>query len=61
MRESPQLYGAIDEAAEMVMPSLGKGAKKTLEAILETDAAEYKIKSFLEPTLRGKIVYTEDI
>ena len=61
MRESPQLYGAIDEAAEMVMPSLGKGAKKPLEAILETDAAEYKIKSFLEPTLRGKIVYTEDI
>lgn len=61
MRESPQLYGAIDEAAEMVMPSLGKGAKKTLEAILETDAAEYKIKSFLEPTLRGKIVYTGDV
>lgn len=61
MRESPQLYGAIDEAAEMVMPSLGKGVKKTLEAILETDAAEYKIKSFLEPTLKGKIVYTGDI
>lgn len=58
IRESPQLYGAIDEAAEMIMPSLGKGAKKTLETILETDAAEYKIKSFLEPTLRGKIVYT---
>lgn len=61
MRESPQLYGAIDEAAEMVAPSLGKGAKKTLEAILETDAAEYKIKSFLEPTLRGKIIYTKDM
>lgn len=61
MRESPQLYGAIDEAAEMVMPSLGKGARKTLETILETDAAEYKIKSFLEPTLKGRIVYTGNI
>ncbi len=56
MRESPQLYGAIDEAAEMMLPSAGKTARKTLEAILETDAAEYKIKSFLEPTLKGKIV-----
>lgn len=56
IRESPGLYGAIDEAAEMVMPAFGKGVKKTLEAILETDAAEYKIKSFLEPTLKGRIV-----
>lgn len=56
IRESPELYGALDEAAEMVMPSLGKAAGNAVEAILETDAAEYKIKSFLEPTLRGKPV-----
>lgn len=56
LRESPQLYGAIDEAAETVLPTLGKGMQKTLEAILESDAAEYKIKSFLEPTLKGRIV-----
>lgn len=56
IRESPGLYGAIDDAAEMMMPAFGKGVKKTLEAILETDAAEYKIKSFLEPTLKGRIV-----
>ena len=56
LRESPQLYGAIDEAAEMTLPSLGNVVQKTLEAILESDAAEYKIKSFLEPTLNGRIV-----
>lgn len=56
IRESPQLYGAIDEAAEMIVPSIGKVARKTIETLLETDAAEYRIKSFLEPTLRGKIV-----
>ncbi|MDE7278899.1 MAG: serine hydrolase, partial [Oscillospiraceae bacterium] len=56
LRESPQLYGAIDEAAEIMLPSLGKGVQKTLEAILESDVAEYKIKSFLEPTLNGRIV-----
>lgn len=56
IRESPQLYGALDEAAEMVMPSLGKAAGKAVETILETDIAEYKIKSFLEPTLKGKLV-----
>lgn len=55
LRELPQLYSAIDEAAETVLPTLGKGAQKTLEAILESDAAEYKIKSFLEPTLKGRI------
>ncbi|MCM1023546.1 MAG: beta-lactamase family protein [Prevotella sp.] len=59
MRESPQLYGAIDEAAETVLPSLGKGARRTIEAILETDAAEYKIKSFLEPTLKGRIISSD--
>lgn len=56
IRESPELYGALDEAAEMVMPSLGKAAGNAVEAILETDAAEYKIKSFLEPTLKGKLI-----
>ncbi len=56
LRESPELYGAMDEAAEAMMPSLGKTVKKTVKAILETDAAEYKIKSFLEPTLKGKLL-----
>ncbi len=56
IRESPQLYGVLDEAAEAVAPSLGKAAKKTMQAILETDIAEYKIKSFLEPTLKGKLI-----
>ena len=56
IRESPQLYGALDEAADMVMPMIGKSIQKTFEAILETDVAEYKIKSFLEPTLKGKFI-----
>ena len=56
IRESPQLYGALDEIADMVMPMVGKNMQKTFEAILETDVAEYKIKSFLEPTLRGKFI-----
>ncbi len=55
MRESPQLYSALDEAAEIVKPYIGKTAEKAVDAILETDIAEYKIKSFLEPTLRGKM------
>lgn len=56
IRENPQMYGALDEAAEMVVPSLGKGAKKTFDAILGSDIAEYKIKSFIEPTLKGRLV-----
>lgn len=56
IRESPQLYSALDEAAEMAVPSLGKTVGKAVEAILETDVAEYKIKSFLEPTLKGKLI-----
>lgn len=56
IRESPQLYEAFDEAAEMIMPKLGKTVQKTVSAILETDVAEYKIKSFLEPTLKGKFL-----
>lgn len=55
IRESPQMYGAIEEAVEMVMPSLRKSTKKTFDAILGSDMAEYKIKSFIEPTLKGRL------
>ncbi len=55
LRESPQLYGALDEAAGMIMPSLKDSTKKTVETILETDIAEYKLKSFLEPTIKGTL------
>lgn len=56
VRESPELYKAIDDAAEgMIMPSLGEKFRKTIEVVLETDIAEYKIKSFLEPNIRGEV------
>lgn len=56
VRESPELYSAIEDAEEMlIMPSLGGTLRKTIEAILETDIAGYKIKSFLEPNINGEI------
>ena len=55
VRESPELYDAMDDAAEMLMPALSDKLKKTFEAILETDIAGYKIKSFLEPNIRGEV------
>ena len=56
VRESPELYSAIEDAEEMlIMPSLGDTLRKTLEAVLETDVAGYKIKSFLEPNVRGEV------
>ena len=54
LRETPALYGAIDELASLAVPDMGKGVRKTLESILESDAADYRIKSFIEPTLIGK-------
>lgn len=54
IRESPSLYQALDEASLLAVPQLGNGLRKTLEAILETDIADYKIKSFIEPTIAGK-------
>jgi len=54
IRESPSLYQALDEAALLAVPQLGNGLRRTLEAVLETDIADYKIKSFIEPTIMGK-------
>ena len=54
IRESPALYQALDEASLLAVPQLGNGLRRTLEAVLETDIADYKIKSFIEPTISGK-------
>ena len=55
LREIPELYSAISDASGMFLPALGNTVRKTLEAVMETDIAEYKIKNFLEPNIRGKI------
>ena len=55
VRESPELYDAMEDAEGMLMPSLGGTLRKTLEAVLETDIAGYKIKSFLEPNIHGEV------
>lgn len=55
LREIPELYSAINDASDMFFPALGDTVRKTLEAVMETDIAEYKIKNFLEPNIRGKI------
>lgn len=54
MRESPSLYHALDEASALAVPQLGDNLRRTLESVLETDIADYKIKSFIEPTISGK-------
>lgn len=54
IRENPQLYGAIDEIAALTSANINESIRKTLGNLLETDAASYKIKSFIEPTLQGK-------
>ena len=54
IRESPALYQALDDASLLAVPQLGNGLRRTLEAVLETDIADYKIKSFIEPTISGK-------
>lgn len=55
IREIPELYNAIDDAAGMLLPTLGDKFRKTFEAVMETDMAEYKIKHFLEPDIKGEI------
>lgn len=52
-RDSPALYGAIDEAAEVLLPILSGTAQRVLDAALETDIAGYQIRKFLEPTIKG--------
>ncbi len=54
IRESPQLYSAIDEISELTSVNMGENIRKALGNILESDAASYRIKSFIEPTLQGK-------
>lgn len=53
-RESPTLYSALDEASVLTKPQLGNTLRRTLEAVLESDIADYKIKSFIEPNIEGK-------
>lgn len=53
VRESPQLYNALDEVSLLAASQLGTGLQRTLEAVLETDIADYKIKNFIEPTIEG--------
>ncbi|MBQ8176730.1 MAG: serine hydrolase [Oscillospiraceae bacterium] len=55
IRESPKLYGALDEISALAAPQLGSNIRRTIEAVLETDIADYKIKSFIEPTIRGSL------
>ncbi|MBP1561743.1 MAG: serine hydrolase [Oscillospiraceae bacterium] len=56
VRESPRLYDALDEGLEVFLPTLGSAARKTVAAVLETEAADSKIRNILEPTLKGKFV-----
>ncbi len=50
LRESPELYSAADDLTALT----SDGVKRTLNSLLENDIADYKIKSFIEPTLFGK-------
>ncbi len=54
VRENPKLYNALDEVSMLTASQLGNGLRRTLEAVLETDIAGYKIKSFIEPTIEGR-------
>ncbi|MBQ3162873.1 MAG: serine hydrolase [Oscillospiraceae bacterium] len=56
VRENPKLYSALDEISALTVNDIGDGMRRTLENILESDAAGYRIKSFVEPTLEGKYV-----
>lgn len=56
IRENPKLYRALDEISSLTVNDIGEGMRRTLENILESDAAEYRIKSFIEPTLDGKYI-----
>lgn len=56
VRESPKLYDAMDELSALTVTDISDGLRKRLESILESDAAGYKVKSFVEPTLEGKYI-----
>ncbi len=55
VREDPELYTAIDDASGTFLPALGDTVRKTLEMVMESDIAGYKIKSFLEPDICGEV------
>ncbi|MCM1329300.1 MAG: beta-lactamase family protein [Ruminococcus sp.] len=55
-RDSPNLYGAIDEGADILLPVLSGASRKILDTVLESDAAGYQIRRFLEPTVVGEFV-----
>ncbi len=54
-RDSPNLYSAIDEGSEILFPVLGSVSKKVLDAALESDIADYRIRKFLEPSITGTV------
>lgn len=54
-RDSPSLYNAVDEGAEILLPVLGNASRKVLDAALESDIADYQIRKFLEPSISGII------
>lgn len=56
IRESPKLYDAMDEISALTVTDISEGLRKKLESILESDAAGYRVKSIIEPTLEGKYV-----
>lgn len=55
-RDSPNLYNAIDEGAEILLPVLSSASRKILDAALESDIADYQIRKFLEPSITGSIL-----
>lgn len=55
-RDSPNLYNAIDEGAEILLPMIGNASRKILDAALESDIADYQIRKFLEPSIKGIII-----
>lgn len=54
-RDSPCLYNAIDEGSEILLPVLGGASKRILDAALESDIADYRMRKFLEPSINGII------
>lgn len=58
-RDSPSLYNAVDEGAEILLPVLGGASQKLLDAALESDIADYKIRKFLEPSINGTVKMLE--
>lgn len=56
VRESPKLYDAMDEISALTVTDISDSLRKRLESILESDAAGYRLKSLMEPTLDGKYI-----